>query len=65
MDPYFNPSFLYPAASAYHFAIGVTQRFSHGRLTIKLAKDGVDMIDGVVEPALGNLYSKASGRDRA
>ena len=43
MDSYFSPSFLYPAASAYQLAIGVIMRLSHGRLTIKLARDGVDM----------------------
>lgn len=41
---HFKPSFLYPAASAYQLAKGVIQRFSHGRLRIKGAIDGADML---------------------
>jgi hypothetical protein len=32
--PYFNPSFLYPAALAYQLANGITIFLSHGRFTI-------------------------------
>lgn len=41
---YFRPSFLYPAASLYHFASGIIQFFSQGRFTMNLATDGEDMI---------------------
>lgn len=41
---YFNPSFLYPAAFVYHLEIGSNTRYSHGRLMIKLAKCGADIV---------------------
>lgn len=46
MYPYLNPSFRYPALSKYHLDSGSIHRRSHGRLTMKLAKDGVDMFAG-------------------
>lgn len=46
MSPYLKPSFRYPALSKYHLDSGSIHRRSHGRLTMKLAKDGVDMFAG-------------------
>ena len=40
---YLRPSFLYPAASAYHAAKGIAQRFSHGRFIMNFAREGADM----------------------
>ena len=41
---YLRPSFLYPAASAYHLASGIIQRFNQGLFMINPASDGADMI---------------------
>ena len=41
---YLNPSFLYPAASLYHFDMGTIHRDSHGRLMMKLASEGTDIL---------------------
>lgn len=41
---YLNPSFLYPAASAYHFANGVIHLFNQGRLMMNFVREGADMI---------------------
>jgi len=42
---YLNPSFLYPAASAYQAAIGFTIFASHGRFIMALARDGADILE--------------------
>lgn len=42
--PYLNPSFRYPALSKYHLDSGSIHRRSHGRLMMKLVKEGVDMV---------------------
>jgi hypothetical protein len=44
---YLNPSCLYPAALQYQLASGFIQRWSHGRLLIKGASDGADMVAGI------------------
>lgn len=44
---YLSPICLYPAALQYHSAMGRTQRWSHGRLLMKGARDGADMASGV------------------
>jgi hypothetical protein len=41
---YLKPSFLYPAALQYQLDSGVMKFFSHGRFTMKLVKDGADML---------------------
>lgn len=41
---YLNPSFLYPAKSAYHFANGVIHLFNQGRLMMNFVIEGADMI---------------------
>jgi hypothetical protein len=43
---YLRPSCLYPAALQYQLASGFIQRCSHGRLLIKGASDGADMLFG-------------------
>lgn len=40
---YLNPSFLYPAASAYQWAKGVIHLFSQGLLVINWVSEGADM----------------------
>lgn len=42
--PYLKPSDLYPAALLYQLEIGVNQVLSHGRLMIKLTRDGCDIV---------------------
>jgi hypothetical protein len=41
---YLSPSCLYPAALQYQLASGFIQRCSHGRLLMKGASDGADMV---------------------
>jgi hypothetical protein len=41
---YLNPSFLYPAAFRYQLESGFIHFFSHGRLLMKGARDGADMV---------------------
>lgn len=51
---YLRPSCLYPAALQYQLESGFIQRCSHGRLLMKGASDGADMIsvvDGVLAGA--------------
>lgn len=42
---YLKPSFLYPAASAYHLASGFTQRSNQGLFMINDVSDGADIVE--------------------
>ena len=45
-NDYLNPSFLYPAASAYQLAKGFIHRFNQGRLMMKFVREGADILNG-------------------
>lgn len=48
----------------YHSAMGISQRFSEGRLTTKLAKEGADMVTGSQEGSWGPIEKYGAKRER-